>query len=534
MIQIYQLLFVWIKSMRNVVLGFLGTQLDRGGRRGWRPTVGMCQEPAFEIDRLELLYDYKFSRLAHDVRREIGKVSADTEVLLQRMDLDDPWDLQEVYGKLFDFSQNYGFDEDRERYHIHLTTGTHICQICWFLLSESRHIPAALIQTGPPRDGQTTGTFDLIDLDLSKYDALQQRFDQQTREYGDLLKGGIETKNARYNALIDQIEQVAGLSEAPILLLGESGTGKSELAQRIYELKLQRRRVKGRLVQVNCATLRGGNAIATLFGQRRSHTGQPGTERGGLLREADGGVLFLDEIDDLGLEEQALLLHAIENGRYYPLGSDTEATSRFQVIAGATQDLPALAAQGMFRIDLLSRLNVWTFRLPPLRDRPEDLEANMRFELARAEKALGIRVGFNTDAAEAWLRFAKAPATPWPGNFRDFSGAILRLCTLAPRGRITRQQVEGEIATLKHNWRAAENDRDGKLVADYVDRALDPFDVSQLAQVIRTCQSSATISEAGRKLFAISREERASRNDADRLRKYLAKFGLAWADLVGT
>lgn len=519
--------------MRNVVLGFLGSQLDRGKRGGWKPTLSLCQVDGFTVDRLELLYDNKFSRIAHALKAEIELVSTETEVILHVMDMDDPWDLEEVYAKLFDFAQNYGFDEDRERYHIHLTTGTHIGQICWFLLSESRHIPAALIQTGPPRGESATGTFDLIDLDLGRYDAIQQRFDQQTREYGDLLKGGIETKNTSYNALIDRVEQVAGLSNAPILLLGESGTGKSELAQRIFELKLQRRRVKGRLVQVNCATLRGGDAIPTLFGQRRSHTGQPGTERGGLLREADGGVLFLDEIDELGLEEQALLLHAIEAGRYYPLGSDSEVTSRFQVIAGATHDLTSLAAEGKFRLDLLSRLNLWTFRLPALRDRPEDLDANLRYELMRAEKALGIRVGFNADASDTWLRFAKAPKTLWPGNFRDFSGAILRLCTLAPRGRITRTQVDEEISTLQRRWRAADSDADGKLVADFVDIALDPFDIPQLANVIRICQRSSFISEAGRNLFAVSREERASRNDADRLRKYLAKFDLVWADLAG-
>ncbi|MFK7755079.1 MAG: RNA repair transcriptional activator RtcR [Sedimentitalea sp.] len=520
--------------MRNVVIGFLGTQLDSGRRAGWKPTVSLCQVDGFPVDRFELLFDSKFSRLAHNIVRDIKHVSPDTEVLLRRIDMINPWDFQEVYAKLYDFAQDYGFDEDRERYHVHLTTGTHVGQICWFLLSESRHIPAALIQTGPPRQDDPNGTFDLIDLDLSRYDALQQRFDQQIREYGDLLKGGIATRNKTYNGLIERIEQVAGLSDAPILLTGESGTGKSELAQRIYELKLQRRRVKGRLVQVNCATLRGGAAMSTLFGQRRSFTGQPGTERAGLLREADGGVLFLDEIDELGLDEQALLLHAIEAGRYYPLGSDAEVTSRFQVIAGATADLSVLASEGKFRLDLLSRLNLWTFRLPALRDRPEDLEANMRFELARAEKTLGLRVGFNVDAADAWLRFARAPGTLWPGNFRDFGGAILRLCTLAPRGRITRAQVDEEIATLERRWRKAGGDEDAKLVADHIRHALDPFDTAQLAQVIRTCRTSKSISEAGRRLFAVSRQDRTSRNDADRLRKYLARFDLTWADIAGS
>ena len=519
--------------MRNVVLGFLGTQLDQGRRRGWRPSVALCQEEGFPVDRLELLYDYKFNRLAHDVRRDILQVSPDTEVLLERMDLDDPWDFQEVYGKLYDFAESYGFDEDRERYHIHLTTGTHVAQICWFLLSESRHIPSALIQTGPPRKGdERPGSFDLIDLDLSRYDAIQKRFDQRTREYGALLKGGIETKNERYNAMIERIEQVTSASDAPVLLLGASGTGKSELAQRIHQMKLQRRRVKGRMVQVNCATLRGAFALPALFGQRRSHTGQAGSERSGLLREADGGVLFLDEIDELGMDEQSLLLHAIETGRYYPLGSDAEVTSRFQVIAAATQDLAALAAEGKFRVDLLSRLNTWTFHLPSLRDRTEDMEVNLEHELARSEQVLGTRIGFNADAASAWLRFARAPDTAWPGNFRDFGGAILRLCTLAPRGRITLAQVNEEIDRLRQRWATAERDEDAALVESITEMALDPFDIPQLAHVIRTCQASATLSEAGRRLFSVSRAQRSSRNDADRLRKYLARFDLSWADVA--
>ena len=519
--------------MRNVVIGFLGTQLDQGKRRGWRPTVSLCQHEGFQVDRLELIHDVKFRRLAHGVARDVVEASPETEVLLQEINMDDPWDFEEVYTKLYDFAQGYGFDEDRERYHIHLTTGTHVGQICWFLLSESRHIPAALIQTGPPRGDETLGSFDLIDLDLSRYDALQQRFDQRMREFGDRLKGGIETRNPEYNALIERIEQVAGVSDAPILLEGEAGTGKTELAGRIFEMKLQRRRIKGRLVQVNCATLRGPGALGMLFGQRRGFTGQPGSERAGLLREADGGVLLLDEIDQLGLEEQAMLLHALETGRYYPLGSDVEVTSRFQVIACASRDLAELVGQGAFRADLLSRLNMWTFRLPALRARPEDMEANMIHELARAERMLGVRVGFNVDAADAWTRFARAPGTTWPGNFRDFNGAILRLCTLAPRGRVTRAQVHDEIARLQDLWRSAETDEDAGLVAEVLEQKLDPFEVPQLANVIRTCRGSKTLSEAGRRLFSASREERKSRNDADRLRKYLARFGLAWADVVG-
>ncbi|WP_422063919.1 RNA repair transcriptional activator RtcR family protein [Shimia sp.] len=515
------------------MIGFLGTTLDRGGRGGWRPTVSLCQEDGFAVDRLELLFDYKFNRLAHEVKRQIEKVSPDTEVLLQRMDLSDPWDLEEVYGKLYDFAQNYGFDEDRERYHIHLTTGTHVAQICWFLLSESRHIPAALIQTAPPRKGtEEPAKFDLIDLDLSRYDAIQKRFDLQTQEYGNLLKGGIETRNSIYNDLISRIEQVTSLSDAPILITGETGVGKTEMAARIYEMKLQRRRVKGRFVHVNCATLRGDMALPTLFGQRRGYTGIAGSERAGLLREADGGVLFLDEIDTLGMDEQSLLLQAIETGRYHPLGSDAEVTSRFQVIAAATRDLATLVAENKFRIDLLSRLNMWAFHLPPLRNRIDDIEVNMRHEMEKAEKAIGNRIGFNADAAETWLRFARASDTGWPGNFRDFGGAILRLSTLAPRGRITLNQVYEEIDRLRQGWAAAQTDADADLVAGVTDLDVDPFDIPQLANVIRVCRASKSLSDAGRKLFSVSLQQRNTKNDSDRLRKYLTRYGLSWDNIT--
>lgn len=522
--------------MRNVVIGFLGTQLDMGRRRAWRPSVQLCEHPGFPVARLELIHDQRHAPLARSVALDIAQTAPETEVRLVRIDMADPWDFQEVYGRLYDFAADYGFDEDRERYHVHLTTGTHVAQICWFLLTESRHVPARLVQTSPPRrEGDPPqGGLDVIDLDLARYNALQRRFEAAARDHSALLLGGVETAAPAMQAMIARLELVATTSDAPLLLVGEAGSGKSALAARLHELKLVRRRVKGRLVQVNCATLQGAQALPALFGQRRAATGLAGTERAGLLREADGGVLFLDRIEELGLAEQAALLQVIETGRYCPVGSDAEVTTRFHLIASATDEPGALVRTGRLRADLAARLSQWAFRLPPLRARREDIRAHLLGLIDASERRLGRKTGFNADALQRYLRFAEDPSSPWTGNLRDLEASAHRLAVLAERGRVTAAMVGDEITTLQAQWAAATVDSDAQLLASVIadPAGLDEFDRAQLAAVLRACRESPSLSAAGRRLFAVSRQDKASQNDADRLRKYLARFGLDWAGVT--
>src|SRR5205814_8295141 len=117
--------------------------------------------------------------------------------------------------------------------------------------------------------------------------------------------------------------------------------GTSQLSKRIFELKKARRQVAGPFVEVNCATIRGDGAMTALFGHVKGAFTGAVTERPGMLKKADGGVLFLDEIGELGPDEQAMLLRAIEEKSFYPVGSDREARSEFQLIAGTNRDLTA-------------------------------------------------------------------------------------------------------------------------------------------------------------------------------------------------
>lgn len=529
------------QTKSNVVFGLVGTKLDegRGTKRWfrWRPSVAVCQHPAFPVARFELIIQPRFRPLGDFLVGDIRSVSPSTTVRLVPATFDDPWDFEDVYGALHDIAAGYTFDLDRENYFVHITTGSHVAQICMFLLTESRYFPARLLQSAPAREGRSDpeGVLEFIDLDLSRYDRLASRFVREKLDRVSALKSGIATRNEGFNRLIDRIERVAIGSSDPVLLAGPTGAGKSQLARRIYELRRSRHLLKGDFVEVNCATLRGDAAMSALFGHVKGAFTGAMRDRPGLLRAANGGLLFLDEIGELGLDEQAMLLRALEEKTFLPLGADREARSDFQLIAGSNRDLAARAATGQFRDDLLARINLWTFGLPSLAERREDIEPNLEYELDAFARRAGRRVGFSREARDRFLRFACSRDAAWTGNFRDLNAAVTRMATLAPGGRITTEVVDEEIARLRAAWKSSVDDADGEVLASVLDTgtidAMDLFDRLQLAGVIRVCRRSRSLSDAGRALFNASRDRRSSTNDADRLRKYLARFGLAWKGL---
>ncbi|MGK0187455.1 MAG: transcriptional regulatory protein RtcR [Verrucomicrobiales bacterium] len=510
----------------------------------WRPTVSLCQHPDFVIDRLELFIENSHTALAQTVTDDIQSISPETKVNVHLLGIRDPWDFQDVYEGLYGFASSYAFDPEHEDYMVHITTGTHVAQICLFLLAESRRIPGKLLQSEPrktvlrggrERRHSSTGKFSVIDLDLARYDRLATRFAAEHRHAQDFLKDGIATKNSAFNKLIERIETVAIRSSEPILLMGPTGAGKSRLAARIFELRNQRCDLSGNFVEINCATLRGDTAASMLFGHKRGAFTGAQNDRPGLLREADKGLLFLDEIGELGTDEQAMLLRALEDKTFLPVGSDKPVHSEFQLIAGTNRDLRHDISLGTFREDLFARINLWTFDLPSLAERREDIAPNIDFELAERTRTHGTAVSFNKEARAQFLKFARQKDTPWLGNFRDLNAAVTRMATLAPQGRIRVSEVTDEVERLQANWQRPAIDHEsqsptlalGEFLTDTQISEIDPFDQPQLACVIAICRQSRTLSEAGRKLFAVSRLKKSSRpNDADRLRKYLAKFDL--------
>lgn len=532
---------MYMGGKRTVVIGFLGATLDSGARdskrwEGWRPTVALCQQEDLVVDRLELVQSIRFKGLRDQVVSDIATISPETSVVSHLMEMEDAWDFEEVYGALLEFARSYAWNNEEEEYLLHITTGTHVAQICMFLLAEARYFPARLIQTSPPNkaDRSPRGTYKIIDLDLSKYDRIASRFHKDKKDDLSFLKSGIETKNSSFNKLIERIERVAITSKEPLLLLGPTGAGKSQLARRIFELKKSRNQIIGDFIDVNCATIRGDAASSALFGHTKGAFTGAASPRNGLLVRAHKGILFLDEIGELGLEEQAMLLRAIEDKSFLPLGADKEVQSDFQLIAGTNRDLLGLCRQGKFREDLLARINLWSFTLPGLKKRPEDIPPNIDYELEKFSQRNNSRVSFNREARDNFLDFAVSPAATWSSNFRDLGSAITRMATLSENGRITEDGVAEEIERLRQLWKESDVEGSDAALFSTFDLSeaklagLDRFDRVQLLDVLTVCRDSRSISEAGRKLFAVSRETKSKTNDADRLRKYLGRFGIEW------
>ena len=570
-------------SNKTAVIGFLGTTLDSGFNdkrwQRWRPTVSLGLHDELLVDELHILYSKRDKRLFKIIVDDVAQISPNTTVIGHHVALTSPWDFADVYAELYDFAAGFDF-QDSTDYLLHLTTGTHVAQICWFLLVEAGFIPADLIQTSPcPRPDQADpqGRYQVIDLDVSRYDGLRERFEAEKQQHWQTLQANLVTQNAAYQKLISDIEKVATRSTAPILLMGATGAGKSQLAGQIYALKkakassTQGKNTLDIFVEVNCATLRGDTAMSVLFGHVKGAFTGAATSRDGLLKSADGGLLFLDEIGELGLDEQAMLLTALEEQCFYPLGSDTPISVSFQLMAGTNKDLRQAVANGEFRADLFARLNTWTFFLPSLKDRLEDLPANIDYELARLGSEQQQHYRFTPEARQRYEAFAMSADATWQGNFRDLTASMIRLTTLAESKVIRNDDAQAEIERLAHLWELPDslsgsnslgNDNKGNnanknslsntssnttldnetieqgshnTLRKYLDEdmltTIDPFDAVQLAYVIEVCINHKNQAAAGRYLYANSRDKLKSPNDSDRLRKYLMKFGLKFDEL---
>ncbi|NOJ76954.1 sigma-54-dependent transcriptional regulator [Myxococcus xanthus] len=230
-----------------------------------------------------------------------------------------------------------------------------------------------------------------------------------------------------------QLVQLAGSRDVTVLITGESGTGKERVADALVRASPRANRP---FLRFNCAALTEELAEAELFGHARGAFTGAHRARPGLFREADGGTLLLDEVGELAPTLQARLLRVIQEGEVRPVGEDRPVTVDVRIIAATHRDLRRLALEGAFREDLYYRLNVVQLRVPPLRERPEDIPVLARVFLDRFidrfhTGPLKIPDGF----------FEQLRALPWPGNVRELENTLESLVALSSEGRLDLGQL---------------------------------------------------------------------------------------------
>jgi DNA-binding NtrC family response regulator len=228
--------------------------------------------------------------------------------------------------------------------------------------------------------------------------------------------------SARMKAVLATVAQVAR-SDSPILITGESGTGKELLARAVHRQSDRRR---GRWVPINCGAVTESLLESELFGHRKGAFTGAMIDKKGLLEEADGGVLFLDEIGEMPAGMQVRLLRFLQGGEMRRIGETTMRRADVRLVSATHRNLEQEVALGRFREDLYYRINVVEVRIPPLRERVEDIPALAAFILARTAARMRSEVrGFSQGA------LALMTAYSWPGNVRELQNAIERALNLA-------------------------------------------------------------------------------------------------------
>ena len=273
-----------------------------------------------------------------------------------------------------------------------------------------------------------------------------QRLETQLSDRHTLVRG--ESK-AMKDAL--RLAGRAAASNATVLLLGESGSGKEVMARHIHQ---QSPRAGEPFIAVNCATLAGDLLESEVFGHEKgAFTGAHKTKPGS-IELAEGGTLFLDEVGELGIGVQAKLLRVLQERQFQRVGGIKTLDADIRIVAATNRDLRKAVEDGAFREDLYYRLNVVSIRLPPLRERPDDLQPLVERALARYAVDLG-RAPL-TISEQAWHLLR---AYQWPGNVRELNNVIERAAVLAPDDRIEVDDLPEELRELE-----APADRDNSAV----------------------------------------------------------------------
>jgi two-component system response regulator HydG len=304
----------------------------------------------------------------------------------------------------------------------------------------------------------------LVDKALERRDLIEQNKALKKQLEDIRAKGQMIGASPSFRRMLTLVEQVAD-SSATILIQGESGAGKELVARTIHERSGRR---AGPFVAVNCAALPETLLESELFGyEKGAFTGAAGRKEG-RFELANGGTLFLDEVADLSLVTQPKILRVLQEGEFERLGATRTIQVDVRIVAATNQDLADMVKDKRFREDLYYRLNVITVRVPPLRERHEDIRVLAQHYLRVYAAKNGRKLeGFSNEALERLESYA------WPGNVRELENLIERTVLLARKDRIDAEDLPEEVAGVKRPPRDAILELVGTPLADIEQRLLD-------------------------------------------------------------
>jgi DNA-binding NtrC family response regulator len=309
-------------------------------------------------------------------------------------------------------------------------------------------VPQAVEALKAGADDFLTKPLDLDQLVLCVQRTLEnRRLRQEVQRYKDLLTRedfhGLIGNSQPMLTLAAQIKQL-GLAGGPVLITGESGTGKELVARAVHQESTKR---NAPLVAVNCAGIPDELLESELFGHTAGSFTGANKERKGLFAEADGGSIFLDEISETPLSMQAKLLRVLQDGKIRPVGSNKEISTQVRIIAATNKDLEQEIGGGKFREDLFYRLETFTLRVPPLREREDDVELLAAQFLSQFAAKLGRNVrGFSDKALELLKSYS------FPGNVRELQNAVERAITLSHGQWITPEDFPQRMRDQECSW----------------------------------------------------------------------------------
>lgn len=396
-----------------------------------------------KFNKVILLYtNMEFLQRAYETSKTIRERHPDTSIELKELQIEIPIDYEEIFLKLWRILKiiENNHDSSIVRYSILTDSGTPQMQTCWLLMVTSGLFNAKMYQGIPPQ--YSGGIYKAREIQFS-YDKFPtvlkppSLLDIESKLLGIALPESSEKYPLESTKIIGNEKSFVNAKakairitkyDLSVLIIGETGTGKELFARLIHNISERKEKP---FVTLNCSAINPTIAESEFFGYKKGAFTGATEDRTGYFKIADGGTIFLDEVGDLPLELQPKLLRVLENGTFFPVGSNKEVNVNVRIIAATNQNLEELCRIGKFRLDLYNRLNQVTIELPPLRKRKSDIpilaknfveEWNRRYNENKyiSEEVLPFLVNYN-----------------WPGNIRELQNVIINMCALSPHNKIT-------------------------------------------------------------------------------------------------